>query len=52
MDACASRDFLTNDQWRQKLNLIPVSILLPGIAAVGPPKRGDVSTPEKPIVFT
>ncbi len=36
----------------QKTNRIPVSSLLPGIAAVGRPKRGDVRTPENPIGFT
>jgi hypothetical protein len=35
----------------QKLNRIPVSILLPGIAAVGCLKKGDVRTPENPIGF-
>jgi hypothetical protein len=36
----------------QKPNRIPVSILLPGIAAVGCPKSGEVRTPENPIRFT
>jgi len=36
----------------QKLNRTPVSIRLPGKAAVAWPKKGEVCTPENPIGLT